>query len=146
MPGKLSSESSAVVQRKLARVGKKITVKLTAHFEHNLEAIELFLTDANARQAYDRLLDELLDTLIPNLEQFPAIGRSFLERPAGSVEAVNALERLQTKLQGGELREYLLADYLVFHARFDMEIHLLAIKHHRQLSFDFQSWYLGSVV
>lgn len=93
--------------------------------------------------AYGRLLDELLDTLIPNLEQFPAMGRSFLERPAGSVEAVKAIERLQAKLQGGELREYLLADYLVLYARFDTVIYLLAIKHHRQLSFDFQSWYLG---
>ena len=125
-------------------MSKKTTVKLTAHFERNLEAIESFLAEADALSAYDRLLDELLDTLIPNLEQFPALGRGFLERPAGSVEAVNALERLQTKLRGGELREYLLADYLVLYARFDAEIYLLAIKHHRQLSFDFQSWYLGS--
>ncbi len=122
-------------------MSKKITVKLTAHFERNLEAIELFLTEANALSAYNRLLDELLDMLIPNLERFPAMGRNFLERPAGSVEAVNALERLQEKLQDGELREYLLADYLLLYARFDTEIYLLAIKHHRQLSFDFQSWY-----
>ena len=124
-------------------MGKKIIIKFTAHFERNLEAIETFLAEADALQAYDQLLDELLDTLIPNLEQFPAIGRDFLERPAGSVEAVNALERLQAKLRGGELREYLLADHLVHYARFDTEIYLLAIKHHRQLSFDFQSWYLG---
>lgn len=124
-------------------MGRKATVKLTAHFERNLEAIESFLAEADALSAYGRLLDELLDTLIPNLEQFPAMGRSFLERPAGSVEAVKAIERLQAKLQGGELREYLLADYLVLYARFDTVIYLLAIKHHRQLSFDFQSWYLG---
>ena len=124
-------------------MSKKTTVKLTAHFERNLEAIESFLTEAEALQAYDRLLDELVDTLIPNLERFPAMGRNFLERSAGSVEAVNALERLQTKLQGGELREYLLADYLVLYVRFDTEIYLLAIKHHRQLSFDFQAWYSG---
>lgn len=125
---------------------KKAIVKLTAHFENNLEAIESFLAGTDALQAYDRLLDELVDTLIPNLERFPAMGRNFLERPAGSVEAVNALERLQTRLQGGELREYLLADYLVLYARFDTEIYLLAIKHHRQLSFDFQAWYLGNVI
>jgi plasmid stabilization system protein ParE len=124
---------------------KKITVRLTAHFERSLEAIKSFLAEADALQAYDRLLDELVDTLIPNLERFPAMGRNFLERPAGSVEAVNALERLQARLQGGELREYLLADYLVLYARFDTEIYLLAIKHHRQLSFDFQSWYSGGV-
>ena len=124
-------------------MSKKPTVKLTAHFERNLEAIELFLAEADALQVYGHLLDELLNTLIPNLERFLAMGRSFLERPAGSVEAVNALERLQTELQCGELREYLLADYLVLYARFDTKIYLLAIKHHRQLSFDFQSWYLG---
>lgn len=126
-------------------MSKKITVKLTAHFERNLEAIESFLAEAAALQAYERLLDELAGTLIPNLERFPAMGRNFLERPAGSVEAVNALDRLQARLQGGELREYLLADYLVLYARFDTEIFLLAIKHHRQLSFDFQAWYSGTV-
>lgn len=127
-------------------MGKKVTVKLTAHFEHNLGAIESFLAGVDALPSYDNLLDELLDTLVPNLERFPAMGRDFLERPAGSVEAVNALERLHMKLQGGELREYLLADYLVLYARFDTEIYLLAIKHHRQLSFDFQAWYLGDGV
>lgn len=126
-------------------MSKKSTIKLTAHFERNLESIESFLAEAAVLQAYDRLLDELAGTLIPNLERFPAMGRDFLERPAGSVEAVNALERLQTRLQGGELREYLLADYLVLYARFDTEIHLLTIKHYRQLSFDFQAWYSGKV-
>lgn len=116
-----------------------VAVKLTAHFERNLEAVELFLAEADALPAYDKLLDELLDTLIPNLERFPAMGRNFLDRSAQSVETVNALNRLQAKLLNCELREYLLANYLVLYARFDTEIFLLAIKHHRQLSFDFQS-------
>ena len=118
---------------------KKIAVKLTAHFERNLEAVESFLAEVDALPAYDKLLDELLDTLIPNLEHFPAMGRNFLDRPAQSVETVNALNRLQAQLRNGELREYLLADYLVLYARFDTEIYLLSVKHHRQLSFDFQS-------
>ena len=74
---------------------KKIAVKLTAHFERNLEAVELFLAEADALPAYDKLLDELLDTLIPNLERFPAMGRNSLDRSAQSVETVNALNRLQ---------------------------------------------------
>lgn len=118
---------------------KKATIKLTANFERNIEAIEMFMAEVHAPQSYDRLLDELSDTLIPNLEHFPAMGRSFLERPARSVEVVNALERLQSKLQGGELREYLFSDYLVLYVQFDQVIHLLAIKHHRQISFDFPS-------
>ena len=120
-------------------MARKITVKLTANFERNLEALESFLAEADALQAYDRLLDELADAVIPNLERFPAMGRAFLERPVGSVEVTNALARIQTKLQGGELREYLFADYLVLYVQFGEAIYLLAIKHHRQLSFDFQS-------
>lgn len=118
-----------------------VIVKLTANFERNLEAIEVFLDEADAAKAYDRLLDELTDTLIPNLERFPAIGRLFLERPVGSVEAANAVQRLKVKLGDGELREYLFADYLVLYAQFGDVIHLLSIRHHRQLSFDFQSFW-----
>lgn len=120
-------------------MAKKVTVKLTANFERGLEAIAAFFDEAGAHQAYDRLLDDLFETLIPNLEQFPAMGRPFLERPVRSVEVANALARLQPKLRDGELREYLFADYLVLYAQFGAAIHLLSIKHHRQLSFDFQS-------
>ncbi len=38
------------------------------------------------------LLDELMETVIPNLERFPDMGRSFLARQAGSVEVLNGLE------------------------------------------------------
>lgn len=121
------------------KLARKVTVKLTANFERNLEAIEAFLVRVDAAKSYDQLLDELADTLIPNLERFPAMGRCFLEHPVCSVEVANALGRLQSKLQGGELREYLFVDYLVLYAQFDDTIHLLSIKHHRELSFDFQS-------
>lgn len=119
-------------------MAKKVTIKLAANFERNLEAIEAFLGEAGFPHAYDRLLDDLSDTLTPNLEHFPAMGRPFLARPVCSVEVANALERLQAKLRGGNLREYLFADYLVLYVQFDNAIHLLSIKHHRQLSFDFQ--------
>lgn len=119
-------------------MAKKITIKLTTNFEGNLKAIEAFLDEVGACQAFDLLLDDLYETLIPNLEHFPAIGRHFLARPVCSVEVANALERLQAKLREGELREYLFADYLVLYVQFDKVIHLLSIKHHRQLSFDLQ--------
>jgi hypothetical protein len=125
-------------------VAKNLTIKLTANFERNLEAIEVFLDEAGCPQAYGRLLDDLLDTLIPNLEHFPAMGRSFLAWPVCSVEVANALERLRSKLREGELREYLFADYLVLYVKLDEVIHLLSIKHHRQISFDFQMLWLGS--
>lgn len=124
-------------------MAKKINVKLTANFEHNLEAIALFLAEADVPHAYDRLLDELADTLIPNLEHFPAMGRPFLERPVCSVEVVNGLAQLKQKLHGGELREYLFVDYLVLYAQFGEVVYLLSIKHHRQLSFNFQLLWPG---
>jgi hypothetical protein len=121
-----------------------VTVKITANFEHNLEVIAAFLDNVDAPQAYDRLLDELTDTLIPNLENFPAIGRPFLERTVRSVEVANVLLRLQAKLNAGELREHLFADCLVLYAQFSDVIYLLSIKHHRQLSFDLQSLWPGN--
>ncbi|MEK7810928.1 MAG: type II toxin-antitoxin system RelE/ParE family toxin [Pseudomonadota bacterium] len=122
----------------------KISVKLSANFERNLESIEAFMAEVGAAQEYGRLLDELVDTLIPNLENFPAMGRPFLERPVCSVEVSNALARLQSKLGNGELREYLFADYLVLYAQLGNSIYLLSIKHHRQISFDFQSLWSGN--
>lgn len=66
------------------------------------------------------------------------MGRLFADRATRSVEVANALAKLLQKLQGGELREYLLADYLVLYVKYDDVIHMLSIKHHRQLSFDFE--------
>jgi plasmid stabilization system protein ParE len=125
-------------------VAKKLVVKLTANFERNLADIERFLTEANAASAYDALLDELLDTVVPNLERFPGMGRPFLSRAVGSVETTNALAALRTKLANmvadeDELREYVMNHYLVLYAQIDGTIHLLSIKHHRQLSFDFEA-------
>ncbi|MDP1774018.1 MAG: type II toxin-antitoxin system RelE/ParE family toxin [Methylobacter sp.] len=115
----------------------KTIVNLTANFERNLESIETFLVEAEAQRAYDTLLDDLLFTVIPNLERFPDMGRSFMNRPARSIEVINAVTALQAKLRNGELREYLLAEYLILYVRYDETIYLLSIKHHRQLSFDF---------
>jgi hypothetical protein len=120
-------------------VAKKTIIKLTVNFERNLETLDAFLTEANAAFAYDNLLDTLTETLIPNLEDFPALGRPFMNRPVCSVEVSNALAHLKKQLQDGELREYFLDDYMVLYAQFGKVIYLLAIKHHRQLSFDFLS-------
>jgi len=124
-------------------VASKHVVKLTANFERNLEEAEAFLLAADAQQAFDTLLDELLETVIPNLERFPGMGRLFFGRLTRSVEASNGIDRLNAKLstlaKGGEIREYAMSHYLLLYARFDSTIYLLSIRHHRQLSFDFQS-------
>jgi hypothetical protein len=95
-------------------------------------------------------LDELLDTVIPNLERFPGMGRPFLNRAVGSVEATNALSALRTKLKSvlaepDGPREYVMDNYLVLYVQVIDSIFLLSIKHHRQLSFDFQAhWGAGT--
>lgn len=125
-------------------MAKKTVIKFTANFERNLEDIEHFLTEQEAPQAFDGLLDELLETVIPNLEQFPEMGRPFMARQPRSVETTNALAKLRTKLSGlnqemDALREYVLKDYLLLYVLIDgATIYMLAIRHQRQLSFDFE--------
>lgn len=144
MPSSQSSVGAEPDRRRSLPMAKKLVVKLTANFERNLADIERFLTEVDAPQAYDGLLDELLDTLIPNLERFPGMGRPFLNRSVGSVEATNALAALRVKLealmgQADGLREYVMDNYLVLYALIDGNIQLLSIKHHRQLSFNFDA-------
>lgn len=116
------------------------TVKLTANFERNLDEIETFLQEAEAPSAFDTLLDDLSDTVIPNLERFPGIGSPFLARPTRSVETSNGVARLNAQLdtiaEGGELFEYVMTHYLLLYAQIEGTIYLLSIRHHRQLSFD----------
>ena len=123
----------------------KHRVKLTANFERNLEEAEVYLLAADAPQAFDALLLELTDTVIPNLERFPGMGSLFFRRPTRSVEASNGIDGLKRKLKAiakdGEIREYVMSHYLLLYARFDATIYLLSIRHHRQLSFDFQSYW-----
>ncbi len=125
-------------------MAREFVVKLTANFERNLADIERFLAELEASSAYEALLDELLETVIPNLERFPGMGRAFLSRPAGSVETTNALAALRVKLSAlaidpQALREYIMEHYLLLYVQIDGNIHLLSIKHHRQLSFDFEA-------
>jgi len=124
-------------------VAKKPVVKFTANFGRNLEDVERFLIEVGAPPAYDGLLDELLETVIPNLERFPEIGRPFMAHQPRSVETTNALATLRTKLSAltpdiDALREYVLKDYLLLYALIGGAIYLLAIRHQRQLSFDFE--------
>lgn len=116
-------------------------VKVTRNFERNLEDIERFLEENDATSAFDLLLDELTDTVVPNLKSFPKMGRLFLDRPALSVEAMSRVEKLRAQLDslGGsaDLHEYVSTHYLLLYVVIDTTIYLLSIRHHRQLSFDF---------
>lgn len=118
-----------------------MNVTLTAGFQRQLDEIEDFLRQAEAPRAFDALLDELLDTVIPNLERFPGLGWPLLDRVPTSVEAAQAVQRLRQHLQAlapqAELRESVLAHHLLLYARAPGEVYLLAIRHQRQLSLDF---------
>ena len=111
-------------------------VRVTANFEANLAAVEAYWVAQGAPEAHAQLLDELADTVVANLEAYPSLGRPFLARRARSLEAIEAARRLQDRLGAGELREYLSGDYLILYAVIQETVYLLAIKHHKQLSFD----------
>ena len=111
-------------------------IRITANFDRNLEQIRRFLEELDARQAFEQLLNQLFDVVIPNLERFPEMGRDFLARQPLSAEGLARHERLTKRLGQGELREYIFDDYLLLYAHRDQQVDLLSIRHHRQLSFD----------
>ncbi len=116
-------------------------IKLTDNFETNLEAIEIFWDECQFPPGYDRLLDELEQTIIPNLERFPMIGRPFISLQPDSVEAAHLQDKLHKKLADigvdNDVRQYTIENYLVLYAIIHDVIYLLSIKHNKQLSFDF---------
>jgi len=113
-------------------------VELTASFLERLEAIEAFQASADAAFAFDRLLADLRATVIPNLGRFPRIGRPFLEQPPQSIEALAQRAALPPG-GAGALREYLHGDYLILYAGHAARqvVHLLSVRHHRELFFQF---------
>ena len=118
--------------------GAAYRVELTASFLARLDAIEAFLTEADAAFAFDDLLAELRATVIPNLGRFPRMGRRYLDHVPRSAEALAQLAALPAGAANA-LREYLHGDYLILYAdgEANATVYLLSIRHHRQLSFDF---------
>lgn len=115
-------------------------VELTASFLERLDAIELFLTEADAGFAFDDLLANLRTTVIPNLARFPRMGRRYLDHPPQSAEALAQLGALPAGAANA-LREYLHGDYLLLYLAMEttQTVYLLSIRHHRQLTFDFSA-------
>ena len=130
----------------------KATVRFTANFEANLASIAAFWRDQEAPQAYALLLEDLAESVIGNLERHPRLGRRFLGRKPQSLEVRDRVASLQQRLGEMDVREYLVGDYLILYAvdgevraaRRAAAVYLLAIRHHRQLSFDFDGfWHVG---
>lgn len=118
----------------------RVAVRITRNFERNLDEIETFLTHTDVPDAFDRLLDELSEQVIPTLERHPDIGRDYLMRPTDSIEAQLKRETvtglLNARDDSGNIREYALKHYLILYLRLPESLHLLAIRHQRQLAFD----------
>lgn len=121
-----------------------VRVELTTSFLERLAAIESILTEADPGAAYDRLLEELRTTVIPNLRRFPRIGRRYLDQPPQSAEALAQLAALPAGA-ADRLREYLHGDYLILYtlATPGHLVHLLSIRQHRELSFQFSRLWAG---
>ena len=128
-------------------MSKPCKVRLARNFETNLEAIEHFLAEQGIAESFDSLVTTLAETVVPNLERFPLMGRPVLERPVRSVEVANSSEGIQRDLaaisSAAELREYLLSHYLLLYLVDGEQLTLLSIRHHRQLSFDLQVMWLA---
>ena len=118
-------------------------VELSASFLERLDSIEGFLLEAEAPQAFDALLTALRRTVIPNLRRFPRMGRRFLDQPPQSAEALAQLGLLPAGAADA-LRVLSSGDYLILYAeeQASATVHLLSIRHHRQLSFDFARLWL----
>lgn len=130
-------------------------VRFTANFEGNLQQVSAFWAEQGAPQVYLQLLDALDKTVIGNLERHPRIGRNFFARTAHSIEVRSRVETLSQRFGEAQVREYLFGDYLVLYCvvpqrprgKSELTVYLLAIRHHRQLSFDFDGfWQAGTMV
>ena len=117
---------------------RRVTAKVTANFERNLRDIRSFLTAAGAEPEFDRLVVHLLDEVVPTVEQFPDLGTDFLAKAPLSVKGRALFERIAR--QAGEklsIRQLTDGEYILLYSVEKDAVCFLAIRHHRQLSFDF---------
>lgn len=117
----------------------QITARFTNSFENNLTQIEAYWDNNQFPAGYDRLIEELIETTLPTLEQHPRLGRQFLDRSPQTEQAKKKMQSLSKQLiataTNAELREYVMTDYTVLYTLIAENIYLLAIKHHKQLGF-----------
>jgi hypothetical protein len=83
--------------------------------------------------------------VIPNLRRFPRMGRRYLDQPPQSAEAIAQLGLLPAGAADA-LRVLGSGGYLILYVEEKKSTtgHLLSIRHHRQLSFDFARLWPGA--
>jgi hypothetical protein len=117
---------------------RRVTVLISTNFERNLVEIEKFLSDGDARRAFDALIEHLSTDVVPTLERFPEIGADFMAKAPLSVEGRVLFERIAAMAgPDAELRQLIDSDYVILYLLRGGSLILLSIRHHRQLSFDF---------
>ncbi len=116
-----------------------ISVIAVPNFTQNLAMIAQFWTICQVPKQHLKLLGIIANTLYPNLESFPLIERVFtIDNPQDAyiqARALDLLARAKATLNGVEIREYVLDDYLVLYGVDAQRIYLIAIKHHKQAGF-----------
>lgn len=117
----------------------KVRIAFAASFERNLDAVRSFLEQNDAPpNVYDELVDAIVERLIPLLEDHPRAGRDWLLNPPPTESGQLLQRRVLAKLGGRcELREFVLDPLLVLYAIEGNSVTLLAVRHHRQLGFEF---------
>lgn len=114
----------------------------TENFATNVDAIRRFL-EPEGDVAFGRLLDRLVDDVVPTLCRFPQLGRPFLAHAVRSLQGRALVHRLKAlSRRGDDLREFIVDDYLILYVVREKRVIFLAIKHHRQLSFDLKHLWL----
>ena len=113
------------------------SVLVTGNFDRNLAALRDFLSAAGAPTAFGDLVGRLASEVIPNLQRFPELGADFLARAPLSADGIALFEKLvKAAGPGSRVRQLIDGDYLILYLVRGKDVYLLAIKHHRQLSFD----------
>ena len=98
--------------------------------------------EPEGRASFRRLLGRLFDDIVPTLCRFPQSGRPLLNHAVRSLEAQALVDRLRASLRkGDDLREFIVDDYIVLYLIRANRLYFLAIKHHRQLSFDLRRFW-----
>ncbi len=120
-----------------ADVATGVRVRVAANFGRCLDELQAFETERGSPEAFERLLDELFDSLVPMLERFPKIGPDLLAREPGSSQGAVLRIRLAGRVSSGAtVRQLMSRDHVIVYLESPGDVTLLAIRHHRQLSFD----------
>jgi hypothetical protein len=109
-----------------------VKVVATQNVVRNLEALERFRPERP--QAWLKLNALLPTRVIPLLRKQPGVGRLF---DRGQLTPSPLLEHIGGRLGGGELREYLVGEYLLLYLVGPKQQWLVAIRHSRELAYSF---------